>query len=701
MVGWCRLTVSVLCAAPLALLGCGSDSGGDTGLGGDAGIDGGGKSCVVSSDCDDGNACTLESCASGKCSWQVAPDGNAKEQEEGDCAKTVCKSGIPSQVPDNGDVPNDDEQCTLDTCENGAPFNKPVLENTPCKIGTGAGQCKSGKCLILCTPSTAASQCNDGNGCTDDACVPCSLPECAGQGVCKNQGLSGIPTPGASQKTGDCHERRCVEGKDTDDIDNFDVPVDGNECTEDLCKNGEPANPPVSAGTTCSSSGGVMCDGAGKCVDCVKDSDCDPTSTGSCTIPACKSGSCSSTYIPAGTPLPAAQQTQGDCRTIVCNGSGSTTYQADSTDIQDDQNACTTDSCVGTSPTHTKLPAGTACGSGGQVCNASGTCCGPTSCAAAGKVCGNYSDGCGTTLNCGTCPTGQTCTTAGQCCTPKECVAGISCGSQSNLCGGTITCGTCGAGDTCLSGTCGCFNGVKNGTETDVDCGGVCAKKCGQGLTCLAGSDCTTGYCADGVCCDAACAGTCKACTSIKTGLTTGTCGNVKDATDPDNECPNTLSTTCGTTGMCKAGACEYHAAGTVCAAGSCSGSTQTLADTCNGSGTCVDNGTASCGAGYVCSGAACQSCSHGFKNGAEVDVDCGGSGGCPKCATGKKCTLAADCTSGNCVDGYCCNTACTGTCQSCGLAGYYGTCSPIANGVDPADECPGQKTCNGAGGCT
>jgi hypothetical protein len=175
----------------------------------------------------------------------------------------------------------------------------------------------------------------------------------------------------------------------------------------------------------------------------------------------------------------------------------------------------------------------------------------------------------------------------------------------------------------------------------------------------------------------------------------------VKDATDPDNECPSSLASTCGTTGWCKAGACEYHPSGTVCAAGSCSGSTQTLADTCSGTGTCTDNGTVSCGAGYVCASGACQSCSDGLKNGAETDVDCGGSGGCGKCQNGKKCTLPNDCSSGSCVDGYCCNTACSGTCQACNLPGYYGSCSPIPNGQDPADECPGQKTCNGASGCT
>jgi hypothetical protein len=36
--------------------------------------------------------------------------------------------------------------------------------------------------------------------------------------------------------------------------------------------------------------------------------------------------------------------------------------------------------------------------------------------------------------------------------------------------------------------------------------------------------------------------------------------------------------------------------------------------------------------------------------DGTETDTDCGGSA-CPKCGAGKLCLVAADCTSGNCVD--------------------------------------------------
>jgi pectate lyase len=58
-----------------------------------------------------------------------------------------------------------------------------------------------------------------------------------------------------------------------------------------------------------------------------------------------------------------------------------------------------------------------------------------------------------------------------------------------------------------------------------------------------------------------------------------------------------------------------------------------------------------------VCTGspAACQAptCADANKNGAETDVDCGGTS-CPQCGTNRNCIENADCVSGNCVGGKC-----------------------------------------------
>ncbi|MFI5297907.1 MAG: hypothetical protein ACHREM_07380, partial [Polyangiales bacterium] len=55
--------------------------------------------------------------------------------------------------------------------------------------------------------------------------------------------------------------------------------------------------------------------------------------------------------------------------------------------------------------------------------------------------------------------------------------------------------------------------------------------------------------------------------------------------------------------------------------------------------------------------------------------------------------------TAGACVDGYCCNTACTGTCMACNLSGTAGTCSPVYGANFPR-TCPGTNTCDAIGAC-
>ncbi len=668
---------AVLVAAGLGLVFSACSGSGDGGSSpSDAGVDAFHIECVVQSDCEDDNPCTEDTCVDNACKRVVVPTGDAQDQTDGDCKKIVCVLGSPKSEIDDGDVPDDGEPCTLDKCVNGVPSSTPKLNGSNCSIGNGSGECISGVCYILCTPSNAASQCDDDNPCTEDACLPCNEPACAGKGKCGHQGLSGMATPGASQTTGDCKERRCVEGEDQLVDDNLDAPDDGNECTVDLCKAGEPGHLPQSVGTACNG-GSYKCDGQGDCVQCISVADCSGSTSNQCEISACTAGKCGFDPLPSGTSC----GTSGE----QCDGTGDCCETCDSLgkSCGTGSNGCGSTLNCGTCPT-------------GQTCYSS-SCCTPKTCAAG--ACGTKSDGCGGTITCPTCPSGQTCY-SGNCCTPKTCTAG-SCGTQSDGCGGTITCGTCAAGDTCSGGKCGCSNGVKNGTETDVDCGGVCAAKCAQGLKCLAGSDCTTNSCADGVCCDSACTGTCKACTSALTGQTTGTCANIKDGTDPASECPNTLPSTCGTTGVCKSGACEFHPATVQCGAASCSGSTQYAADYCNGSGSCVDGGQTSCTTPYVCGSTSCQSCTDGVKNGNETGVDCGGGGPCPGCPNGTTCGTGTECATGNCVDGRCCNTSCTGLCMTCNASGKAGTCSPITAGLDPADECPGQKTCNGAGGCS
>lgn len=82
--------------------------------------------------------------------------------------------------------------------------------------------------------------------------------------------------------------------------------------------------------------------------------------------------------------------------------------------------------------------------------------CEPKTCADLGATCGMQGDGCGGSIDCGTCTGTDVCGGAGDnrcgpnACTPKQCAQlNATCGLVSNGCGTTIDCGVCGQGLTC------------------------------------------------------------------------------------------------------------------------------------------------------------------------------------------------------------------------------------------------------------
>ena len=52
------------------------------------------------------------------------------------------------------------------------------------------------------------------------------------------------------------------------------------------------------------------------------------------------------------------------------------------------------------------------------------------------------------------------------------------------------------------------------------------------------------------------------------------------------------------------------------------------------------------------------------------------------------------------CVDGYCCDESCDGTCESCGLLGSEGTCTPLDDGDREEGDCTECRVCDGDGEC-
>lgn len=241
---------------------------------------------------------------------------------------------------------------------------------------------------------------------------------------------------------------------------------------------------------------------------------------------------------------------------------------------------------------------------------------------------------------------GGACTTASQCDT-GACVDSVCCESQS--------CNTCMACDTATNpGVC---SPVTNAQDLDTCAGAnTCGPKGQCGLPnaqpCTTPGQCASRFCADSVCCDTACSGSCDACN----GATQGWVGAI------DGVCAN---------------APLSYAGSPSCGAYSCDGTNSACATSCTTDAQCA--ASFYCAANGTCQARVAQA------GGCNPVVDCQISG-CRECAAGT-----------TCKDGYCCGSACAGTCQTCSAT--PGTCTALKS-ADDVDTCTGTNTCDVAGTC-
>jgi hypothetical protein len=580
--------------------------------------------------------------------------------------------------------------------------------NNRCQAVNGSNVCGGTVCTPTCNPGFGDCDGNPSNGCESDLstvtlCGACTQDsQCAGLGAwfCNGTQCEKKRPPGTGCGVAkECVSNYCVDGRCCVDACTTTCKSCANAsgtCTTNIPRYSEDPN----GSPTC---GGVYsCDGAGNCKkdngqSCVNASEC---ASGFCVDGTCCEDGCTI-----------------QCKSCAnANGTCTTNVARFGEDTNSSPTCSGTNSCDGAGncrkDSGQTCTAGTDCASGFCV---DGYCCGAASCPAcqscgiAGSqgTCTNIAQGQTDTNPAGTCIAPNACDGAGNCrknngqtctastdCVYGNCIDGYCCDT-----GCSAACKACN-----VAGSLGTCTNIPSG-QTDTNPAGICiapnacdgAGNCKKqvGQSCSGASECVNGYCVDGYCCGTASCTTCQSC-----GLagTLGTCTNIPSGqpdTNPAGTCVSPRA--CDGNGNCEKVNGQTCTSGTECV-----------------SGNCVDGyccGSASCGT--------CQSCGLAGSLGTctniaqgQTDTNpagtciapnaCDGAGHCRK-ANGQTCANGTECASGKCVDGYCCNSDCTATCQACNVAGSQGTCSNIPAGTQdtyPANTCVSPNACDGNGTC-
>ncbi|MBU1910904.1 DUF4215 domain-containing protein, partial [Patescibacteria group bacterium] len=269
-------------------------------------------------DCNDGNACTTDSCSGGSCvnTPMNCNDGNS-------CTTDSCSNGSCVNTQKNC---NDGNSCTTDSCSNGSCVNTQKNCNDGDSCTTDS--CSGGSCV------NTQKNCDDDNECTTDSCSG---------GSCVNTSMD--CDDGDACTADSCSGGSCVNtSMDCDDEDS---------CTTDSCSGGSCVNTSKDCddGDSCTAD---SCSG-GSCVN--TSMDCDDGDA--CTADSCSGGSCVNTLMDCD---------DGDsCTTDSCSGGSCVNTTMDC----DDGASCTEDSCVNGSCVNESIP---------NCCTSVNDCGDPTEC---------------------------------------------------------------------------------------------------------------------------------------------------------------------------------------------------------------------------------------------------------------------------------------------------------------------------------
>ena len=737
--------------------------------------------------CDPAAGCVVEDAAAGLVCGEPACDGESLTPPPtcdgaGVCVSAVAPEPCPKAGADVAPCPNGFACLTQTGCRTTCQSDAHCAPDYYCRGGkctaahddgqacTADGQCASGHCTngTCCAGGaccSAASQCDDGDPCTTDACVDFQCQSVGDVATCASGACVGLTWAAPRQ----CGGGACLAPTTEDCGGASPCELYGCSPTQGCTVGDAPAGPPCGTGQCAGFilTSASVCDGAGVCgsgassgpcpggyvcadvescaTQCADDSGCRDglfcqatvclpkrTSGESCTASGqCATGHCASGYCCL----------QGNC----CGGNDAHC---------NDANPCTTDTCGATfqcSNVANTAPCAAATCQGSQLTAAK--TCSDGLCAGGGAVTDCQGDNACKVYGCE--PGG---------CTESNAPVGQLCGlpvssgytlSETKTCDGLGGC-TAGGGAKPCAGGFACLDASACRAQCSFDshcapgyrCSGQkCVSKSQDGVACGENGECLSGHCGGGLCCSGAECCAAEADCDGDDPCTDDTCFAWACAHTP-NEAPCGAPACDGNTllgvPVCSGGACQAApvqaecsgvdpclvygcaptgctvksaATGAPCGAGFCDGSTLTSGLVFDAAGACVSgDGTGPCPGGFTCaSGTACRTaCADNSQ--CRSDFYCKASVCLPRSDDGGNCTADAQCLSGHCANGYCCASGkcCGGNdaqCAkgSCGASGF--TPSEVCGAsyqceAQPTEPCAGDNPCmdygcNPVGGCT
>ena len=280
----------------------GAANGGEVAVGGAGPIDEGGGSsspeCVSFTDCPAlSGTCTYQTCDAGECVVANAALGTlVKRNTPADCHDTVCDGqGAEIAVVDLDNPPASVDSCAVVACSaDGDVSSTPSVLGAACS-GADGGKLCDGK--GLCVACLAKADCELGNSCSNNQCVPDSCHDGFKDGLETDVDCGGPCAPCAvfkdCSKDADCESEAC---------DSF-AP---HRCLADHCQDHHPSGDEsdIDCGGSCAKCVAGHCHLDADCVSAV----CMANRSNLCLSPQCVDG------------VQQANETDLDCGGGICNG---------------------------------------------------------------------------------------------------------------------------------------------------------------------------------------------------------------------------------------------------------------------------------------------------------------------------------------------------------------------------------------------